>query len=90
MMVDLKQLRCQVDEIDEQILLALSKRVQICKAIGIAKKEQQKPIKDIKRENEVIKRVRETAQKLALDPDQIEAVYREIVNMCSAVQESRE
>jgi len=90
MMADLKQLRCQVDEIDEQILLALSKRVQVCKAIGVAKREQQKTIKDIERENEVIKRVRKIAQELSLDPDQIEAVYREIVNMCGAVQEARE
>ncbi|MCX8150070.1 MAG: chorismate mutase [Candidatus Bathyarchaeota archaeon] len=86
MMTDLNHLRRQVDEIDEQILLALSKRVQICKAIGAAKKAQQKPIKDADRENEVYMHVRENAKKLSLDPDQVEAVYREIVNMCSVVQ----
>lgn len=86
MVTNIQQLRRQVDEIDEQILLALSRRVQICKAIGAAKKAQRKPIKDANRENEVYLRVRETAKKLALNPDQAEAVYREIVNMCSAVQ----
>lgn len=86
MVTDIQQLRRQVDEIDEQILIALSKRIQICKAIGAAKKAQRKPIKDADRENEVYMRVRETAKKLAINPDQAEAVYRAIVNMCSVVQ----
>lgn len=90
MMADLKQLRAKVDEVDEQILRALSKRVQICKAIGEAKNAKRIPIKDSDREKEVYKQVREKASKLALNPDQVEALYREIVNMCSAVQEVKE
>ncbi len=90
MMADLKQLRKRVDEVDEQILQALNERVKICKAIGAAKNEQKIPIKDSDRENEVYKRARKRAAELALEPDQVEAVYREIVNMCSAVQEVKE
>jgi len=89
-MGELKQLRKRIDEIDEQIMQALSERTQICKAIGIAKKEQKIPIKDPDRENQVYNRTREKALQLALAPDQVEAVYREIVNMCSAVQEVKE
>jgi chorismate mutase len=89
-MADLKQLRKRIDEIDDQILNALSERVKTCKAIGEAKKAQGIPVKDSDREKEVYKRTREKAGNLALDPAQVEAVYREIVNMCSSVQEAKE
>jgi len=89
-MADLKQLRKRIDEIDDQILNALSERVKICKAIGSAKKAQGIPVRDSDREKEVYKRTRVKAADLALDPQQVEAVYREIVNMCSSVQETKE
>jgi chorismate mutase len=84
---DLKQLRMKIDDVDEQILQFLVRRVEICQAVGVAKKAKRLPIRDAEREAEIFKRVRERAVKLALDPVQVEAVYREIVNMCSSVQE---
>ena len=89
-MANLKQLRKRIDEVDDQILSALSERVKICKAIGEAKKARGIPIKDSDREKEVYKRAREKAGNLALNPGQVEAVYREIVNMCSSIQETKE
>ena len=86
-MVDIQQLRKRVDEVDEQILNALSERAKICRAIGLAKKKQGMQIRDAPRENELYKHVKEKAVQFHLDPLQVEAVYREIVNMCSAVQE---
>ena len=86
-MQDIQQLRKRIDEIDDQILQTLCERAKICKAIGDAKKKQGMPVRDTSRENEVFKRVKEKSAQFALDPVQIEAVYREIVNMCSAVQE---
>jgi chorismate mutase len=44
-------------------------------------------IRDLARENEVYKRIKEKSAQFGLDLGQVEAVYREIVNMCSAVQE---
>jgi chorismate mutase len=85
-MDDIQQLRKRVDEVDEQILNALSERAKICRAIGLAKKKQGMQIRDAPRENELYKRVKEKAAQFHLDPLQVEAVYREIVNMCSAVQ----
>jgi chorismate mutase len=84
---NIQTLRKQVDEIDDQIIKALSERVKVCRAIGEAKKKQGLPVRDQNRENEVYVRVKEKAAKFQLEPEQIEALYREIVNMCSAVQE---
>ena len=83
---DIATLRAKIDEIDDQILFALSERVKVCKAIGVAKKKQKMPIRDESRENELYLRVKEKSKKLGLNETQIELLYREIVNMCSAVQ----
>jgi chorismate mutase len=86
-MDDILKLRKRVDEVDDQILKALSERVKICMEIGDAKRKQGLAVRDVSRENEVYKRIKERSAKFALDPALVEAVYREIVNMCSAVQE---
>ena len=51
------------------------------------KKRQGLPVQDSRREQEVYQQVKAKAAQLGLNPAQIEAIYREIVNMCSAVQE---
>jgi monofunctional chorismate mutase len=86
-MDEIQQLRKKVDAIDDKILLALCERAKICKAIGETKKKQGVPIRDKSRETEIYRRLKEKSTQLQLNPAQIERVYREIVNMCSAVQE---
>ena len=86
-MGEIAQKRKRIDEVDDQILLALCERVKLCKEIGSAKKQQGLAVRDSARENEVYRRIKEKSAFLDLDAGQVEAVYREIVNMCSAVQE---
>ncbi|HTY75522.1 MAG TPA: chorismate mutase [Candidatus Nanoarchaeia archaeon] len=86
-MSDLKQLRKKIDSVDEKILLFLAERVKVCEDIGLAKKSQGLPVHDPKREEEVFNLIRTKAMELGLSPIQVQAVYREIVNMCSSVQE---
>ncbi len=86
-MDELAALREKVDAVDDQILRDIAQRVKVCRAIGELKKQQGKPVQDISRELEVFKRVKEHAELFKLDPVKIERLYREIVNMCSAVQE---
>jgi chorismate mutase len=86
-MDDLETLREKVDAVDDQILRDIVQRVKICRAIGELKKQQGKPVHDIHREAQVFERVKERAELLKLDPIISERIYREIVNMCSSVQE---
>jgi chorismate mutase len=86
-MDEIQQLRKKIDKIDMQILNALVERAKICKAIGSVKKENGMQVKDADRENQIYRRVKEKAVEFQLNPLQVEAVYREIVNICSAVQE---
>jgi chorismate mutase len=84
---NIKRLRKKIDEVDEQILQSLSKRAEICRSIGLVKKKHGIPTQDLPRENDVYAHIREKAANLGLDPTQVEAIYRQIVNMCSGVQE---
>jgi chorismate mutase len=86
-MSEISGLRKKVDEIDEEILEALCKRVSVCKQIGEAKKKQGLPVKDTGREQMVYERIKQKSLQLGLDYTSVLAVYREIVNMCSCVQE---
>lgn len=86
-METLTQLRNKINKVDEEILRLIGERVKICKSIGATKRRMQLSIKDEDRENEVLERVKQKAQVLQLDSLQISAIYREIVNMCSSVQE---
>ena len=86
-MDDIETLREKIDVVDDQILRDIAQRVKICRAIGELKKQQGKPVHDISRETEVFKRAKERAELIKLDPVKIERLYREIVNMCSSVQE---
>jgi chorismate mutase len=84
-----RQLRKKVDEVDEQILRSLSQRAEICRSIGLVKDKHDFPVQDFPRENDVYARMRERATELGLNPSHVEAIYRQIVSMCSAVQDSK-
>ena len=86
-MSELEALREKIDAVDDQILHDLLQRVKIARAIGEIKRRECRPVHDIHRETEVFKRTRERAELLKLDPERIERIYHEIVNMCSTVQQ---
>lgn len=54
-MKDLKSLRAEIDDIDKQIVELIDKRMKVSLKVGELKKENNIPIFDAKRENEVIK-----------------------------------
>ena len=88
-MGEIKQLRKRIDDLDEQILRSLSQRAEICRSIGSVKEKHGVPVQDFPRENDVYVHIRERAAELGLDPYHVEAIYRKIVNMCSAIQYSK-
>ena len=89
-MQDIKQLRKRIDEVDEQILRSLCQRADICRSIGLLKDKHGFSIQDFPRENDVYAHIRERAGEVGLEPSHVEAIYRRIVNMCSAVQDLNE
>ena len=87
---DIQKLRKKIDEVDENILRLLGERSEVCRSIGLLKTENSLPIVDPVRESQVFSNIRGKAADFGLDADQVEAIYRQIVNMCSSVQELKE
>ena len=52
--MELKELRNKIDEIDQELVKLIEKRIEIVKEIGKYKKEHNLPILDQNREDEVI------------------------------------
>lgn len=83
----ISSLRKKIDEIDEQILRLLKERVDVCENIGMIKREQGIPVRNRRRENEQYTRITGIASKLGLNPQEVRAVYQEIIAMSIRAQE---
>ena len=79
-------LRKKVDEIDEKILYFLKERVEACKSIGAIKREHGIPIRDYQREDEVYTNIMKKASELELNPQEVKAIYQEIIAMSAHAQ----
>ncbi len=80
-------LRKKVDEIDEEILCFLKERMEVCKSIGVIKREHGIPIRDYQREDEVYTKIVRKASELELNPHKVKAIYRKIMAMSAHAQE---
>lgn len=84
----IQSLRKRIDEVDEQILHFLKERMEVCKVLGATKREQRIPIRDQQREEERYRHIMKRASELGLNPNEVKAVYREIIAMSMHAQES--
>ncbi|MBL7168468.1 chorismate mutase [Candidatus Bathyarchaeota archaeon] len=80
------ELREEINGLNVQIVELLARRVEVARRIGEAKRERNLPIVDRTREGKVYVRVRELAMEWDLDPEGVEKVFREIVDLCTKAQ----
>ena len=71
-------LRQQIDEIDEQLLSLLSKRMRISREIGTYKKEHNMPILQSGRYNEILDKRGKMGKSLDLNPEFISEIMKSI------------
>lgn len=74
--MDLKELRKQINEIDDEILSLYLKRMNISKQIGQYKKEHNLPIYDSKREEELINNLLNK-----IDNNELKENYKKIIQL---------
>ena len=77
--MNIKDLRKEIDEIDQQIIQAIKKRFDIVLKISEYKKTHKLNITDSQRTNQVIENNRKFAQELNLDEDLIESIFTHII-----------
>lgn len=70
------EIRKSIDEIDQKIIELLNERIKLCKRIAMIKRSQRIPIKDEKREMEIINRV-------GIFSD----IFKEIIKICRKYEE---
>lgn len=78
----LKELRMEIDFIDDSIVEMLKKRVRV--ALEIGKTKGNGPIYDPVREKAVIRRIQDLAPEI--DGESLASVYTEIMSLCRSVQ----
>ena len=79
-------LRKKIDAIDENFVHLLKGRIELCKRIGKIKEENGLAVKDLRREDEVYLHVMGKALELGLDPQKVEAIFKQIVALGVSVQ----
>jgi chorismate mutase/prephenate dehydratase len=84
--MSLDPLRQKIDSIDAELVKLLIERATTAAAIGQTKKLAGQPIRDPEREAKVLQGMRSRATD-PLKPDDLEQIYRTIINVCSDVQE---
>ncbi len=74
----MKDLRNQINEIDQQIVTLLGKRMGLVNEVGKVKKSSGASVTDEKRENEIRDQLKILAQKHDLDPEFVNHLYTHI------------
>ena len=83
----IEELRKEIDSIDNSIIQLLSKRKGIVKKIAGIKKQENTPVIDKEREQEIIHRLKKLAEENGLDENFIESIYEIIINNSRNEQE---
>lgn len=83
--MDLSEIRQKIDAVDSAIIQLLSQRAELVCAVGKFKKDEQ-GVRDSKRVEQVIDRIRKQAVQAGLAPDTAEKIYRAIIQ-CFIAQE---
>ncbi|MCL2079650.1 MAG: chorismate mutase [Oscillospiraceae bacterium] len=83
--MSLEELRKQIDEIDDELTALFQKRMDICAKIASAKKQNNLPVYDPKRERQKLRDLSDKAKKGR--ETQIAALYSLIFELSRAEQE---
>lgn len=75
---NLSELRRQIDQIDEQLLELLSKRMRISREIGVYKKEHNMPILQSPRYKEILEKRSDMGEAMELSSDFVKEILKEI------------
>ena len=82
------EIRQQIDSVDDDLIKLLSKRAKLVTAAGEIKKDEE-GVRDPRRVEQVIAKVKAKAAEIGLDPEIAEEIYRTIIG-CFVRKEMKE
>lgn len=83
---ELENFRKKLDKIDNRILSLLKERKNVSLSIGRFKKQNNLPIKNLKREAEILKELEQKAEKFKMDKNYINWLFRIIMKNSRKIQ----
>ncbi|AKQ66854.1 Chorismate mutase I [Myxococcus hansupus] len=83
---DLDAIRTSIERIDEEILDALRRRMDLADDVAKAKLAAAAPFRDQRREDLLLRRIRTRAAEHGLDPHEVERIWRLFIDMSVARQ----
>ncbi|TRO56366.1 hypothetical protein E2P71_01985 [Candidatus Bathyarchaeota archaeon] len=78
-----------IDRLNNEIIEKVAQRQQAALAIGSIKKKYGKPVVDRSREQAILAKIREKAPAKGLNPDALERVFKEIIQLCVEAEEEQ-
>ena len=81
-MSDLEDIRSKIDKVDDEIVNAYIKRMELCKNVAIIKKNENKAVNDYEREKKVLFRITENV------PDELKIFVKELYGTIFASSKS--
>jgi chorismate mutase/prephenate dehydratase len=85
-MDELNRLRDEIDRLDGDLLKILARRMECAQLIGEAKEEVVLPLRDADREEEVLKRIRRSAEETGLEPSFAAEIFRSVIHRSLRLQ----
>lgn len=85
----LKEIREKIDTIDKEILFLLQERFLLAKKTKAAKTKLGLPIRDYKREKEILAELKKKSRELGLSSKFISEIYKEIIRESKRLQRKR-
>lgn len=84
--LELPALRNEIDDLDSQILVLLSRRVGAVLKIGEFKRARSLPVYDADRERAVLQRLMQQAP-AGIDPQVVRRVFERIIDECRGIEQ---
>lgn len=76
----IRQLRSQIDEIDNELMDLLAKRMRVCREIGVYKKEHNMTVLQANRYNEILEKRGAQGSLIGMSPESVARIFEEIHN----------
>ena len=85
--MDIPELRAQLDQVDKDLVRLAAERQRIVAEIGRSKRGSGRPLRDFRREKEVLDNVRGHAREAGIDPELAAGLMQLLINASLARQE---
>lgn len=85
---DLHELRAAIEQVDRELLAKIKERMELSEAVAAVKIGKAYPFRDQQRAEQVLQAVRRAAVELELDAHQMERIFRELMEISIAHQQT--